>query len=87
MAHSIHSFANCIGCHMPRIVKNGTMVSRSHTFKTLLPKETLADPAIPNSCQTCHKHQNTDLAALQKQYDGLSQKSLLLRVHQPRPRW
>lgn len=88
MAHSIHSFANCIGCHMPRIVKNGTgtMVTRSHTFKALLPKETLADPAVPNSCQTCHKHQNTDLAVLQKLFDSLSQKSLL-RVHQTRPRW
>jgi hypothetical protein len=73
-AHSIHAFANCVGCHMPRIVKNaesGDM--HSHVFVTLLPKETLANPVIPNSCQTCHKHKDADLATLQKQYDALTQ--------------
>jgi NhaA family Na+:H+ antiporter len=40
---------------------------------TLLPRDSLKNPVIPNSCQTCHKHKDADLAALQKQYDALSQ--------------
>jgi len=84
MAHSIHSFANCIGCHMPRIVKNGESGNRSHAFRVLLPKDTLEDPRIPNSCQTCHRHKDADLAALQALYDGMTKRTLL-RVHQTRP--
>ena len=82
MAHSIHSFANCIGCHMPRIAKSEESGdNHSHAFVTLLPKDTLSNSKIPNSCQTCHKHKNADLAALQNVYDGLTKKTLL-RVHQ-----
>jgi hypothetical protein len=51
-------------------------------FVTLLPKDTLANPNIPNSCQTCHKHKDTDLATLQKMFDSLAQKSLV-HLHQP----
>jgi formate-dependent nitrite reductase cytochrome c552 subunit len=77
-AHSIHSFANCIGCHMPKIVKSAESGdTHSHVFETLLPEDTLRNPAIPNSCQTCHKHKNADLATLQSVFDGLSKKSLL----------
>ena len=84
MAHSIHTFANCIGCHMPRIAKSAESGdTHSHVFVTLLPKDTLKNPKIPSSCQTCHKHQNADLATLQKVYEGLVKKSLL-RVHQTR---
>lgn len=73
-AHSIHAFANCVGCHMPRVTKNAESGDlHSHVFKALLPKETIADPAIPNSCQTCHKHKNDDLKELQARYDALSQ--------------
>ena len=87
MAHSIHSFANCIGCHMPRIAKSDESGdNHSHAFVTLLPKDTLKNPKVPNSCQTCHKHKDADLATLQKLYDGLTQKSLF-RVHQSRQRW
>lgn len=87
MSHSIHSFANCIGCHMPRISQNGSAgATHSHVFKTILPKETLKNPEIPNSCQNCHKHKDTDLLTLQKLYDGITQKSLL-RVHQTPSRW
>ncbi|MCJ7594666.1 MAG: hypothetical protein MUO52_07860 [Desulfobacterales bacterium] len=82
LAHSIHSFANCIGCHMPRIAKSAESGdTHSHVFVTLLPKDTLNDPKIPNSCQTCHEHRDADLATLQKVFDGLTKKSLL-RVHQ-----
>ncbi|MEW5909360.1 MAG: hypothetical protein AB1659_06145, partial [Thermodesulfobacteriota bacterium] len=73
MAHSIHSFANCVGCHMPKIVKSAESGDlHSHVFKTLLPSETLRDPAIPNSCQTCHKHKNEDLKQLQAKWEALS---------------
>nr|MBC8247725.1 ammonia-forming cytochrome c nitrite reductase subunit c552 [Deltaproteobacteria bacterium] len=87
MAHSIHSFANCIGCHMPRIAKSAESGdNHSHAFVTLLPKDTLKNPKVPNSCQTCHKHKGTDLATLQNLYDGLTQKSLF-SVHQSRRSW
>jgi hypothetical protein len=87
LAHSIHSFANCIGCHMPRIAQSAESGdTHSHVFVTLLPKDTLNNPKIPNSCQTCHKHKEADMATLQQVYDGLVKKSLL-RIHQIPPRW
>ena len=74
-AHQIHSFANCVGCHMPRIAKSAEIGDiRSHTFIALLPKETIADPTIPNSCTTCHKHKDADLVKLQEAYDKLTQR-------------
>jgi len=73
--HQIHSFANCVGCHMPRIAKSAEIGDiRSHTFVALLPKETIADPTIPNSCTTCHKHKDADLVKLQEAYDLLTQR-------------
>ena len=66
-AHAIHSFANCIGCHMPKVAKSaesGKM--HSHVFRTLLPLDTINNPAVPNSCQACHKHKNDDLKKLQE---------------------
>ena len=72
-AHSIHSFANCVGCHMPRIAESALSGDvHSHVFVALLPKDTLANPAIPNSCQTCHRHQGQDLQKLQAVYDALT---------------
>jgi hypothetical protein len=82
MSHSIHSFPNCIGCHMPRIARSPESGdTHSHVFVTLLPKDTIQNPQVPNSCQTCHKHKDTDLKTLQELYDGIVKKSLL-RVHQ-----
>ena len=73
LAHSIHSFANCVGCHMPRIAKSAESGDiHSHVFVALLPKDTLANPKVPNSCQTCHKHKNADLKTLQEAYDKLA---------------
>jgi hypothetical protein len=43
-------------------------------FVTLLPKDTLANPAIPNSCQTCHEHKDQDLQELQQRYDELTRR-------------
>jgi len=73
--HSIHSFGNCVGCHMPRIAKSAEIGDiRSHTFIALLPKETIADSTIPNSCTTCHRHADADLQKLQETYDLLTQR-------------
>lgn len=72
-AHSIHSFANCVGCHMPKIATSALSGDlHSHVFVTLLPSDTLKNPVIPNSCQTCHKHKNQDLKQLQAVYDALT---------------
>jgi hypothetical protein len=72
LAHSIHSFGNCVGCHMPRIAKSAESGDiHSHVFVALLPKDTLGNPKIPNSCQTCHKHKDADLKVLQEAYDAL----------------
>lgn len=73
MAHSIHSFANCVGCHMPRIVTSAESGDlHSHVFVTLLPSETIKNKDMPNSCQTCHKHKNQDLQELQAQWEALA---------------
>ncbi len=73
MAHSIHSFANCVGCHMPRIVRSAESGDlHSHVFMTLLPSETIKNKEMPNSCQTCHKHKNQDLNELQAQWEALA---------------
>jgi hypothetical protein len=74
LGHSIHSFANCVGCHMPRIAKSAESGDiHSHVFKTLLPSDTLKNPDIPNSCQACHKHKNDDLKELQEEWEKLAQ--------------
>jgi hypothetical protein len=73
LGHSIHSFANCIGCHMPKIAKSAESGDiHSHVFVTLLPEDTLKNPKVPNSCQTCHKHKNDNLEELQKAWQALS---------------
>lgn len=66
-AHAIHSFANCIGCHMPRVVvSDESGVTHSHVFMALVPLDTINNPKIPNSCQACHEHKNADLKELQE---------------------
>jgi formate-dependent nitrite reductase cytochrome c552 subunit len=73
MGHSIHSFANCVGCHMPRIAKSAESGDiHSHVFVALLPEDTLKNPKVPNSCQTCHKHKNEDLNELNEQWKALA---------------
>jgi hypothetical protein len=72
LAHSIHSFANCVGCHMPRIASSAESGDlHSHVFITLLPEDTLKNKDVPNSCQTCHKHKNQDLKELQAAWEAL----------------
>ncbi len=73
MAHSIHSFANCVGCHMPRIAKSAESGDiHSHVFVALLPEDTLQNPKVPNSCQTCHKHKKEDLKELDSRWRALA---------------
>jgi predicted CXXCH cytochrome family protein len=73
-AHSIHSFANCLGCHMPRIASTAEPNDmRSHTFNARPPMETIDDPEQPNSCQICHYHKNEDLKEMQRKYEVLTQ--------------
>ncbi|MGD2270906.1 MAG: multiheme c-type cytochrome [Desulfobacterales bacterium] len=73
MAHSIHSFANCVGCHMPRIAKSAESGDiHSHVFVTLLPEDTIRNPKLPNSCQTCHKHKYESLERLQREWETLA---------------
>ena len=68
--HAIHTFAKCVGCHMPRIAKSAESGDiHSHVFKALLPEDTLKNPKIPNSCQACHKHKDDDLKKLQEALD------------------
>lgn len=65
--HAIHSFANCVGCHMPRIAQSEESgLNRSHVFAALVPKDTIDNPAVPNACQACHKHKKDDLKELQE---------------------
>jgi formate-dependent nitrite reductase cytochrome c552 subunit len=71
-AHAVHSFGNCIGCHMPKIAKSAESGDiHSHVFVVLEPKDTLENPKLPNSCQTCHQHKDEDLEDLQQRYDRL----------------
>ena len=67
-AHSIHSFSNCIGCHMPRIAmsaESGDVLR--HTFKLMSPQESLKAGGVdkmPNACSSCHHHKDTPLEDL-----------------------
>lgn len=64
--HAIHSFANCIGCHMPRIaLSRESGRNHNHVFTALIPKDTMDNPDVPNACQACHKHKDADLRELQ----------------------
>ena len=73
IGHSIHSFANCVGCHMPRIAKSAESGDiHSHVFVTLLPEDTIKNPKVPNSCQTCHKHKYESLERLQREWETLA---------------
>jgi predicted CXXCH cytochrome family protein len=66
-AHSIHAFANCVGCHMPRVdgsIETGAVLS--HTFRFLSPVETLKAGGYEkhNACSSCHHHKETSVEAL-----------------------
>jgi hypothetical protein len=67
-AHAIHSFSNCVGCHMPRIMMSAESgPALRHTFWLMSPEVSLkaggADK-VPNSCSSCHHHKDTPLEDL-----------------------
>ncbi len=67
-AHSIHSFSNCIGCHMPRIeMSTESGPALRHTFRLMSPEASLKAGGVdkqPNSCSSCHHHKKTPLRDL-----------------------
>ena len=67
-AHALHSFSNCVGCHMPSILKSPESGDlHLHTFRFLSPEESLRKGGTdeqPNACSSCHHHKDTPLEAL-----------------------
>ncbi len=67
-AHAIHSFSNCIGCHMPRITMSAESgAALRHNFKLMSPEDSLKAGGIekvPNACSSCHHHKKTPLVDL-----------------------
>jgi formate-dependent nitrite reductase cytochrome c552 subunit len=67
-SHSIHSFSNCIGCHMPRITMSAESgAALRHTFKLMSPEDSLKAGGVdklPNACSSCHHHKKTPLEDL-----------------------
>ena len=58
---------------MPRIAKSAESGDiHSHVFVALLPEDTLKNPKVPNSCQTCHKHKNEDVKKLDAEWKALA---------------
>jgi hypothetical protein len=57
---------------MPRIARSAESGDiHSHVFVCLLPKDSLANPAIPNSCDGCHFLRGEGLEYLQAAWDAL----------------
>lgn len=54
-SHSVHSFGNCVGCHMSRLAKSAEAGDiRAHTFEVILPKDAIENN-MPSSCTvSCH---------------------------------
>ena len=67
-AHAIHSFSNCIGCHMPRITMSAESgAALRHNFKLMSPEDSLKVGSVeklPNACSSCHYHKKTPLVDL-----------------------
>jgi Cytochrome c552/Cytochrome c554 and c-prime len=67
-AHGIHAFGNCVGCHMPRVlrsVESGDQLN--HTFRFMGPDDSLEAGGTekhPNACSSCHHHKDTPLDQL-----------------------
>jgi hypothetical protein len=57
---------------MPRIVTSAESGDlHSHVFVCLLPKDSMANPALPNSCEGCHIYRGESLDYLQAAWDAL----------------
>ena len=66
--HGIHSYNNCIGCHMPALGKRGVKGDvHSHQFRVISPADSIKAGGLdkqPNSCNQCHYHHKDDPKAL-----------------------
>ncbi len=52
---------------MPRIVKSDEFgENHSHVAMALVPKDTMENPKVPNSCTSCHSHKDANLKDLQQ---------------------
>lgn len=70
-AHSLHSFGDCVGCHMPLTAKSAVPADiHNHTFKIVPPSQTVNAPTVNNSCNGCHR--NIPAATLQQALQGVS---------------
>ncbi len=78
-SHNVHSFGNCVGCHMARLAKSAEAGDiRAHTFKVILPKDAIENN-MPSSCTvSCHgdlfvsnefNNETEALEYLQKRWD------------------
>jgi len=91
-SHSIHSFSNCIGCHMPRITHNAEIGGiLRHNFKVMTPEASLKAGGVdklPNACSACHHHKDTPLEDLVGFMEAAKKKDMPLpfSVHRrPKP--
>jgi formate-dependent nitrite reductase cytochrome c552 subunit len=61
--HRIHTFGNCVRCHMPKVAQIGEAGdAHSHTFRFMSPLETIKAGGLenqPNACNSCHHHKDT----------------------------
>ncbi len=82
--HGIHSYNNCIGCHMPALGKRGVKGDvHSHEFRVISPADSINAGGVdkqPNSCNQCHYHKKDDpkilLQTLEKvKKEGKNRKS------------
>jgi len=77
--HGIHSVNNCIGCHMPMTGKRAIKGDvHSHQFKVISPEKTIeagGSNKQPNSCNSCHYHQNDDPQKLLNILERIKTKS------------
>ncbi len=82
--HGIHSYNNCIGCHMPALGKRGVKGDvHSHEFRVISPADSIKAGGVekqPNSCNQCHYHKKDDpmvlLQTLEKvKKEGKNRKS------------
>ena len=66
--HRIHTFGNCVKCHMPKVAGIGEAGdAHSHTFRFMSPLDTLKAGGLekqPNACNSCHHHKDTPAETL-----------------------
>lgn len=81
--HAIHSFGSCIECHMVRTAKSAVEGDiHIHTFKTVSPAETVADPNVRNSC-SCHPASAQEMRAIYEQTVGAAGSSATRELTPP----